>query len=51
MATFYGVLIVSYKTAAIKRAVESGKRVTLGSDPENYSMEKAYFGEDEADAK
>ena len=45
MLVYYGVLIVSYRTAAIKKAIESGKR--SGGDTENYGMESAYFGEDE----
>ena len=48
MSVYYGVLIVSYRTATVKKAIEGGKQ--SGRDTESYSVESAYFGEDEAQA-
>ena len=50
MSVYYGVMIVSYKTAAIKRAIESSDLHGVGTHPENYRVERTYFGEDEAEA-
>lgn len=48
MAAYYSVLIISYRTAAIKAAAERG--TMYPTKVEQYRYESVYFGEDEAAA-
>jgi hypothetical protein len=48
MAAYYSVLIISYRTAAIKAAAERG--TMYPTKVEHYRYESVYFGEDETSA-